>query len=159
MRVGVGKFRPEQPLSLWFGNGFLAFVLQTVTHLQSYFIPSLIFLAFLWSSLITVFRIQQCIVCVCVCVRVSLGGRWKINVCAVQNQRYCWHWSKKGSLWLNLYSSVRFIVWAVCVFLTATLPTTLTLEPITSSKHRLHSFVPTTMTVHRWKAIHSFWKS
>ena len=34
-------------------------------------------------------------------------------------------------------------------FLPTTLPTTLTLLPITSSKHGLHSFVPVTMTVHR----------
>jgi len=42
VRVGVGKFR-------WFGNHFLVSALQTVTHLHSYFIPSLILSAFWWS--------------------------------------------------------------------------------------------------------------
>ena len=42
VRVEVGKFRSEEPLSLWFGNHFLASALQIVTHLHYYFIPSLI---------------------------------------------------------------------------------------------------------------------
>ena len=46
VRVDVGKFRSEEPLSLWFGNQLLASALQTETDLQPYFIPSLIFMAF-----------------------------------------------------------------------------------------------------------------
>ena len=146
VRVGVGKFRSEEPLSLWFGNHFLASASQTVTHLHYYFIPNLS--ALWWSSLVAVFMIKQCIVCVC---HLWVDGRCKTKNIVDTNQR--------GSLWLHLNWSVRFTVWAVCVFLTATLPTTLKLLPITSSKHGLHSFVPATMTVHRRKAVHSFWKS
>jgi hypothetical protein len=36
----VQKCRSEEPPSLWFGSHFLASALQTVTHLQSYFVLS-----------------------------------------------------------------------------------------------------------------------
>ena len=111
LRVEVGKFRSEEPLSLWFGNHFLASALQIVTHLHYYFIPSLNLSALWWSSLVTVFRIKQCIVCVCY---LWVAGRCKTKNIVDTNQR--------SSLWLHLNWSVRFIVWAVRVFLTATFP-------------------------------------
>jgi uncharacterized membrane protein len=55
-----------------------------------------------------------------------------------------------GTGYLNcLYAYKRKSASPLLNVLTATRPTTLTLLPITSSKHGLHSFVQATMTVYR----------
>jgi hypothetical protein len=55
----VGRFESEELLSLLFGVCFVACVLQVITHLLSYLVPSLKIPVFLEGNLVTGVRIKQ----------------------------------------------------------------------------------------------------